>query len=452
MNIIKKADAPIEVLSHDVSPLTVNTDASAYARIGWIIVLVGVLGFLVWAVLAPLDKGVAVQGTVTKESNRKTVQYLQAGIVQDILVKDGDHVKAGQVLVKMNNVQAQSAQDSVLAQYVTARVAEARLGAELIGNKSFKLPAALEPFKDNPLVTGSMALQNQLLTTRQATLQSEIAGMDENIAGVQAQIAGLQDSLRNKKEQQSILKEQLDNTRDLAKEGYIARNRLLDLERTYSQINGAISEDVGNIGRSQRQIMEVRLRKAQRTNEYQKEVRSQFSDLQREAAALEGRLDGLTFELANTEVRSPADGIVVGTSIFTRGGVVTPGSRMMEIVPTDDALVVEGPLPVNLIDKISVGLKVDLVFSAFNANKTPHIEGEVIQVAADRALDERTGQPYYKVRARVTPAGLKLMTAKKLDVVPGMPVEMFVKTGERTMMSYLLKPLLDRAKSSMTEE
>lgn len=128
------------------------------------------------------------------------------------------------------------------------------------------------------------------------------------------------------------------------------------------------------------------------------------------------------------------------------------GFHMMDIVPTDDALIVEAQLAVNLIDKVRVGMPVELIFSAFNANKTPHIPGTLIQVSADRAVEERTGQPYYKIRARVTPEGSKLIAAKKLDIQAGMPVEMFVKTGERSMMSYLLKPVFDRSKSSMAED
>jgi len=452
MDIIKKQEPAVEVISHDVTPLTVNTDARSYARVGWFIVLAGVVGFLVWASFAPLDKGVPMPGTVTKEGNRKTVQYLQSGIVQDILVKDGDHVKAGQVLVRMNDVQAKSALETSLAQYITARASEARLEAELSGQKNIAFPVALKPYKDDDRTKEAMTLQNELMAARRSSIQSELASYDENISGLQNQVKGYEEGIASKKEQQGFLKEQLDNTRDLAKEGYIARNRLLDLERTYSQVNGSISEDYANLGRVQRQIMETRLRKQQRAEDYQKEVRSQLSDVRREADSLESRLNGQTFDVAMTEVRAPADGVVVGSSVFTKGGVVNPGAKMMEIVPSDDALVVEGQLPINLIDKVHNGLPVELVFSAFNSNRTPHIPGQVIQVAADRSQDERTGTFYYKVRARVTPEGSQMIAAKKLDIVPGMPVEMFVKTGERTMMSYLLKPVFDRSKSAMSED
>ncbi|MYN30499.1 HlyD family type I secretion periplasmic adaptor subunit [Duganella levis] len=441
-----------DVITHDVTSFDVETDSRQYARVGWAIVLVGFLGFVAWATFAPLDKGVPMSGTVVKESNRKAVQYLQTGIVQDILVKDGDVVKKGQVLVRMNNVQVKSALDITQVQFVSARAAEARLLAELAGQHVVSTPASLKEYQNTPEVVEAMTLQNKLLQARQGSLQSELAGADENIAGLKLQITGLEQSRDNKKDQLSTFKEQLDNSRELAKEGYLARNRLLELERNYSQVNGAVAEDVGNIGRAQRQIAELQARKTQRLQDYQKEVRTLLSDTQKEGDALDGRLSAQKFDVANVEVRSPVDGTVVGSNVFTRGGVVGAGAKMMEIVPSEDALVVEGELPVNLIDKVRVGMPAELIFSAFNSNRTPHIPGTVIQVSADRSVEERTGQPYYKVRARVSPEGSKLIAAKKLDIQPGMPAELFIKTGERTMMNYLMKPVFDRAKTSMTED
>ncbi|UTY58030.1 HlyD family type I secretion periplasmic adaptor subunit [Massilia sp. erpn] len=444
--------AATEVIAHDVTPLTVNTDAGAYSKMGWLVILLGVCGFLLWASLAPLDKGVPMSGTVTKETNRKTVQHLSGGIVEDILVKDGDHVKAGQVVVRMNSVMAKSQAETTRAQYVTARAVEARLLAERDGSASVLFPAALASLRDEPTVVAAVALQSQLFSSRRQALQSELGTLDESIAGLKLQIKGLEEARESKKQQMGFLKEQLDNMRDLAKEGYVARSRLLDLERTYAQLNGAISEDIGNIGRSQRQITELSLRKILRTQDYQKEVRSQLTDIQREAAATGSRLAALDYELRNTEVKAPADGTVFGSAVFTRGGVVSPGARMMEIVPSDDPLVVEGQLAVNLIDRVHNGLPVELSFSAFNTNRTPHIPGVVIQVSADRTVDERTGNAFYRVRARVSPEGAKIIAQKKLDIQPGMPVEMMVKTGERTLMSYLMKPVFDRAKSALSED
>ena len=441
-----------EVIAHDVTPLTVNTDASAYARAGWIVILVGVLGFLIWACTAPLDRGVPLSGVVTKESSRKTIQHLGGGTVQEILVKDGDVVKEGQVLVRMNSVQADSLAQSSHAQYIAARANEARLVAERDGKSALTYPEDLKLYKDDPRAAEAFSSQQQLFNARRMSLQNELGAVDENIAGLKVQVRGLQESRDSKLQQKNILKEQLDNMRDLSKDGYVARSRMLDLERTYAQVNGSISEDIGSIGRTMSQITELTLRRAQRLQDFQKEVRASLADTQREAEALGSRLKGQDFDVINSEVKAPVNGTVVGLNVFTRGGVVGAGQKLMEIVPSDDALVVEGQLAVNLIDKVHIGLPVELMFSAFNANRTPHIPGTLIQVSADRTLDERTGQPYYKVRARVTPEGAQMIAHKKLEIQSGMPVEMFVKTGERTMMSYLLKPVFDRAKTSMSED
>ncbi|MFA9215937.1 MAG: HlyD family type I secretion periplasmic adaptor subunit [Sphingomonadaceae bacterium] len=452
MSIIKKQEAAVEVISHDVTPLTVNTDARAYARLGWFIVLAGVVGFLVWASFAPLDKGSPLSGTVMKEGNRKAVQHLQGGIVQDILVKDGDHVEVGQVLVRMNPVQFRSALDITQVQYISARVTEARLEAELAGKQSVVLPDTLREFKDNVHTVDALALQNQLIASRRLSLQNELSTLDESIAGLRAQIKGVDESRNSKRAQLTMMKEQVDSMAELAKDGFVARNRYLELKRGYEQLLGAIAEDSGTLGRVERQVTETAMRKMLRNSEYQKEVRTQLTDARKEAESLQGRLVSQQFDYGSVELKAPVAGVVVGSNVFTKGGVVSGGAKLMEIVPDDDALVVEGQLAINLIDRIHVGLPVEMSFSAFNTNSTPHIPGTVVTVAADRTVDERTGASYYKVRARVTPEGLKLIAAKKLDVVSGMPVDMFVKTGERTMMSYLLKPVFDRAKSSMTEE
>jgi protease secretion system membrane fusion protein len=450
--IRKQPAAPADVISHDVTPLTVETDARKFSRLGWLVVLVGFGGFVLWASVAPLDKAVPMPATVSKEGNRKAIQHVTGGIIDDILVADGDIVKKGQVLVRMSSVQARSLAESSRAQYLTSRLMEARLLAERDGRAVVQFPAGLKAYKDDARVVAGFELQKQLFSSRRTSLESELAAVNENIEGLKVQAKGLEESRDSKKEQLVILKEQLDNMRDLSKEGYIARNRMLDLERTYVQLSGAISEDIGNIGRSRRQIAELTLRRLQRQQDYQKEVRGQLSDVQREAEALESRIVGQDYDLANTEVRAPVDGTIVALNVFTKGGVVGAGARMMDIVPSNDPMVVEGQLPVNLIDRVHVGLPVELVFSAFNTNKTPHIPGVVTTVSADRTVEERTGTAYYKVRASVTPEGQKLIAAKKLDIQSGMPVELHVVTGERTMMSYLLKPISDRFKSAMSED
>ena len=447
---INTSVAATDIKHRDITAPEIQTSATFHTRLGWWIVLAGVGGFFVWAALAPLDKGVPLSGTVTVASNKKAVQHPTGGTVDAILVKEGDVVKAGDVLIRMNAVQATANAEMTRVQYFTARTTEARLTAERDGKSTLIFPPELESVRSDPRVASNIEMQQHLFSSRRLAIQSELAALDENVAGLVQQNAGLAESRDGKKQQLQFLKEQLDGMRDLAREGYVARNRLLELERTYAQLSTAISEDISNIGRGLRQISEFRMRRLQRQQEYQKEVRTQLSETQKEANSLANRLSGLDYDLGNVQVRSPVDGTVVAMNVFTHGGVIAPGFRMMDIVPSQDALVVDGQLPVHLIDKVHPNLKVELIFSAFNQNLTPHVPGIVTHVSADRLVDEKSGQPYYMVKAKVAPEGVRMIA--HLQIRPGMPVDLFVKTGERTMLNYLVKPVTDHLKLAMTEE
>ncbi|MDO8456694.1 MAG: HlyD family type I secretion periplasmic adaptor subunit [Burkholderiaceae bacterium] len=449
-NATTENNAVIDIASRTEVLAQVNTNSKLHTRMGWWIIIAGVGGFIAWATYAPLDKGVPMSGTVAVATSKKAIQHLTGGTVEAILVKEGAVVKAGDVLVRMNSVQAKVNAETARIQYFTARATEARLIAERDGKSALAFSADLQDAMKDPRVANTMSLQQQLFSSRQSAIRSELSAFDENIAGLTLQKNGLEESREGKKQQLVFLKEQLDGIRDLSKDGFVARNRLLELERTYAQLNTAVTEDTNSMGRSLSQISEIRLRKLQRTQEYQKEVRTQLSDVQREADGLANRLTGLEFDLNNALVKAPVDGTVVGMNIFTIGGVIGPGFRMMDVVPSDDPLIVEGQLPVHLIDKVHPNLKVELIFTAFNQNQTPHIPGIVTNVSADRFVDEKSGVPYYSVKAKVAPEGMKQIS--NLQIRPGMPVDLFVKTGERTMMNYLLKPILDHLKMSMTEE
>ncbi|MAX50827.1 MAG: hemolysin D [Methylophaga sp.] len=434
----------------DAVSKTISTDIKKYTRMGWLIVLAGFGGFLIWALLAPLDKGVPLNGKVSVATNKKAVQYQNGGTVDAILVKEGSKVKAGDVLVRMNNVQAKADAETNRVQYYIAKATEARLIAERDDQDQIAFPAMLSDMSDNPRVMSYLETQKEVFLSRRNTLHSELSAISENINGLISQTKGLQASRKNKEEQLTYINEQLEGIRELEKEGYVARNRLLELEQTAAQINATISEDIGNIARAQSQVSELKLSRLRRQQEYKEQVREQLSEVQKQVDALASQLTGLDYDLEKVLVRAPASGIVVGLKVFTEGAVVAPGFNMMDIVPSEDSLVVEGQLPVHLIDKVRAGLPVELMFTAFNRNLTPHVPGEVTQISADRLIDEITGEPYYQLIAKVSPEGIEMMP--DLTVKPGMPVEMFVKTGERTMMNYLLKPFIDRLKLSMTEE
>ncbi|MCE7915498.1 MAG: HlyD family type I secretion periplasmic adaptor subunit [Nitrosomonas sp. PRO4] len=428
----------------------VETDETVHTRLGWWIVLVGFGGFVLWASFAPLDKGVPISGTVAVASHLQAVQHQTGGIIDNILVKEGDQVEVGQVLVRMNDVQIKAQAEITRSQLFAARAIEARLLAERDGRDTIVFPENLLSQQNDLRISNNIIVQNQLFASRKSALRHEIAALDEITAGLKLQIRGLEASKVSKNQQLKFLEEQLVNLRDLAKDGFVPRNRVLDVERTYTQLLGEISADTGNIGRIQRQIAESEQRRIHRLEENQKEVRQKLSDVQREIEALSSRLYGQDFELANIEVKAPVAGTVVGMNVFTVGGIIGPGFKLMDIVPRDDLLIITGQVPVHLIDRVHVDLHVDLIFTALNQKKTPNIPGIVTQVSADRLTDERTGFPYYNIKAKVTPEGMKKLFDQQIRA--GMPVEVFIKTGERSLMSYLFKPILDRVHSSMSEE
>ena len=425
-------------------------DDTRYARLGWLLMLGGFLGFLGWAALAPLDKGVAVSGKVMVSGHRKVVQHPSGGVVERIDVRDGDKVAAGQVLIRLKETPLLGQAQSLRSQFYGSLASEARLNAERDGVASVSFPTELTALASEPEVASNLALQRQLFDSRRQALLLDQQGIDESIAGAEAQLRGVRDSQASKVLQRTALTEQLLGLRELAREGYIPRNRLLDSERVYAQVLGSISEDYGRIGQLQRQVLKMRLKIRQLAEEYQKEVRTQLADTRVRTEDLRNRLASAEFELANSQLRAPVAGIVVGLDVFTEGGVIKPGQALMEIVPQGEPLLVEARVPVELADKVHAGLPVELMFSAFSQSTTPRVAGEVMLVSADRQVDERTDEPFYTLRAQVTEAGMAQLAG--LQIRPGMPVEAFVRTGERSMLNYLFKPLLDRTHMALVEE
>ncbi|CDG88577.1 HlyD family type I secretion periplasmic adaptor subunit [Xenorhabdus bovienii] len=425
-------------------------DANHYLRLGWLVIGIGLLGFFVWAAFAPLDKGVASPGIVVVDGNRKTVQSPANGIIRQILASEGEQVKAGQVLVQLSQVQVNAQIDSLKQQLHTTLATEVRLLAEQQGLEVISFPATLSDQQSEPRIKDILVLQKQLFLSRREMLRSDLAGMQQAEEGLSFQLKGLREALTNKQQQQVSLKEQVTNLRPLTEEGYFPRNRYLELQRSQSELSGSMAEMAGRIGQLEKQCQETRQRIIQRQADYQREVRSQLSDVQVQANELKNKLETAQFDLSHTSITAPVGGSVVGLTVFTQGGVVASGEKLMEILPAQSALEVEARLMVHLIDKVEMGQDVDLMFTAFNQNQTPKVTGKVTVISADRLVDGVTREPYYQMRVRVTPEGMAQLAG--LHIKPGMPVEVFVKTGSRSLLSYLFKPLMDRASTSLIEE
>ncbi|WP_353741234.1 HlyD family type I secretion periplasmic adaptor subunit [Pseudomonas fluorescens] len=439
-----------EIIPSDPKSL-IDLDVRKPARLGIWLVIAGFGGFLLWSWLAPLDAGVVATGTVKVTSNRKAVQHLSGGTVDAILVREGDLVTKGQEVVRLDSLRALAEQGAVSAQYIVSKTVENRLEAERDNRDVVKFdPELLKRFKDDYRLEAAMDLQQRLLDTRRAGLAGEISILQENLAASAVQLKGLQQVYGARASQISFLNQELQGTRVLAAEGYVPRNRLLELERSNADLSAGQAENLNNIARVRSQTTEIKLRILQRQHDYLKEVESQLTDTAKENTTLADRLRALDYEVTHTVIRSPIDGMVQALSIATVGGIIQPGFKIMEIVPVNEPLQVDAMIPVQAIDKMFPGLPVDISFPAFNHAQTPNIPGRVMTISADRLLDEESKEPFYLAQVEVTPDGMSLLGTNHIR--PGMPASVTIKTGERNMLSYLLKPMLERVDSSFKEQ
>jgi len=419
-------------------PAILKSSPASIIRLGVLVILLGFGGFLAWAALAPLDSGVTASGTVAVESKRKTIQHLSGGIVEEILVRDGDHVKKGDVLIRLNRTQIEAQLLMTRNQLIADRAIESRLLAERTGSTpAFAAPILAD--RSNPVVAEAIETQLALYKTRRKGLEGELSILDSNLKGLRQQIEGLQALERGKAEQMALLREELDSLRSLFEKGYVPRNRIFELERSVAEISAQRSGDIANIGRAQSSLNEVQLRKLQSEQEFRKDVETQLTSVQKEAASLAERLGAMEDELARVEIRSPADGIVVALKAHTIGGVIRAGEPILDLVPENDMLIIEARIQPHLIEKVAPDLIALVRFVALDT-LNPVVEGKVTGVSADILTDAQTGLPYYSALIMVPQDQLLKLKYERIN--PGMPVDVVIKTGERSLLEYLLKPLL----------
>lgn len=432
------------------SPPALRTDSRSAARWGVIALVVGFGGFVVWAAFAPLDEGVPAPGVVSVESKRKAVQHLRGGIVRKIHVQEGSRVRAGDVLISLDDVEARSQLDIVQAQWWTALAQEARLLAEQAGAASVRFPPELTTSTD-ARAQEAMRIQQGLFQTRREALTSQTRILGENLKGLKEQMAGLQALQAGKQRQIELLETELSSMRELAQEGFLPQVRLMEIERMLAELSGSRANDLANIARARNAMSEIELRMVAIRQEFQQEVQQRLSEVQKEVENLRDRLVALREELNRLELRAPVDGTVVGLNVFTVGGVIQPGQTLMEIVPEDESLLIEVHIPTNLIEKVHPGLTADIRFATVKGAMIPPISGTLVTVSADRLLDPQSGMPYFLGRVQVTAEGLETLRRSQHSIHPGMPADVVIKTGERTLLQYLISPLTTRIASALKE-
>ncbi|HEY5899284.1 MAG TPA: HlyD family type I secretion periplasmic adaptor subunit [Burkholderiales bacterium] len=430
--------------------MTPDVDFRTPLRRGAALLLFGFGGFLAWAALAPLDEAVPASGIVSIDGKRKRIDHLAGGLVEKILVREGEHVKQGQDLVVLDAAQSKAALNAALSQWQVAKATEARLVAERDGLKAIAFPAQLREAARDAEAAIAMAAQERLFRARRNALDGELRILRESVRGLEEQLASL-DALRaGRQKQVDLLKQQLESFQKLSTQGFVSRNHLMEQERQLADVQGKQSEDLSNIAALRARLAEFRMRGAQREAEYRREVEVQLADVQREAATLGEKLAAQRDTYTRLAIRAPVSGTVVDLEANTVGGVVKPGDRIMEIVPSGDDLVVEARLAPQYIDRVHPGLPVHLHFDAYmNRADRPVIGGKVDVVSADALTDTKTGQSYYAMRIRVPAEERKGLG--DLQLLPGMQATVMVKTGERALLVYLARPLLRRFTAALAE-
>ena len=427
-----------------------SSDSGQAARVGLWTLALGFGGFLLWAALAPLDEGVPAQGTVMIDTKRKPIQHLTGGIVKEVLVHEGQEVKAGEVLLRLDDAAMQSNFQATRQRYLSLRAMHGRLEAENRGLSTIEFHPDLVAASQDILIQQQVVTQRQLFESRRSGLRAELQSMEENVKGQQSMLAAYENMLTSRRAQLALIEEELANTRALVNDGYAPRNRLLELQRAVSDANTMQSELRGNIARTKHSIAEVQQRITGRQREYRKEVDTQLADVSREVLAEEARVRAVSDDRGRTEIKTPVSGQVVGLAFQASGSVLQGGQKVMDIVPENEVLMLEVKVQAHLIDNVKEGLPVDVRFSSFAHSPQLVLDGTVRSVSSDLLIEQGTNVVYYLARVSLTPEGVKTLGKRKMQ--PGMPVEVVFKTGERSLLTYLLHPLTKRLAASMKEE
>ncbi|MBI5921884.1 MAG: HlyD family type I secretion periplasmic adaptor subunit [Betaproteobacteria bacterium] len=426
-------------------------DTSQPTRVGLWVLGLGLGGFILWAAFAPLDEGVPTMGTVTIDTKRKPVQHPSGGIIREIHVKEGDQVAQGQLLIKLDDAQSRANYETIRQHYLTLRAIEGRLLAEQAGHGAIIFHPDLIKAKQDPIVAQFISNQQQLLQSRRAAREAEDQAIHEAIRGQQASLKSLQTMLPHRVNQLALLREEFAGIRDLVAEGYAPRSKRNELERTIDEVSANIADTEGNIARLQRGIEEQTFRSTQRRQEYLKEVNGLLVDIRREVQADADKFKAASDEFGRVDIRATVAGQVVGLAFQTVGGVVQPSQKLMDIVPANEELMLETHVPPHLIDRVQAGQFANIRFSGFAHSPQLVVQGKILSISSD-LLSDPSGQqpPYYLARVAVTAEGRKELGQHQLQA--GMPAEVVIKTGERTLLTYLLHPLAKRLSSAMVEE
>ncbi len=406
--------------------------------------LVGGVG--AWAALTEISGAVVASGTVVVESNVKDVQHREGGIVKEVLVRDGDSVAAGDLLVRLDDTVTRANLAVITRQLVELGARQARLVAEQTGEEEADFSTG---GYDGPGRAEIEESQQALFAARRSTLAGRKQQLGEQIVQFERQIEGFAAQRDGKSDEIRLIEDELRDLEDLLAKKLIARNRVTALRRDRARLVGERGGYIAQIAQAREAMSERRIQVLQLDDERRAEVLQELQEVRARIAQLEEQKIAAEDQLSRIEIRAPRGGYVHQLAVHTIGGVVAPGETVMRVVPQTDQLVIEARVPPVSIDQIGAGQKARVRFPSFDQRVTPEVLAHLASIAPDLSRDERTGTDYYTARLTIDEGELAKLDGKAL--LPGMPVEVFVETQERTVLSYLVKPLGDQIAHAMRE-
>jgi len=424
------------------------TSDSRARFIGYFIVFVTFGIFGTWATFAPLESAALAPGVVTVQSYRKTVQHLEGGIVKELHARDGEVVSAGDPLIVLDDTQVRAEYGITRSQLIATQAMEARLRAERDGLEAVDYSRMLE--SDSLRAQEARDGETQVFNARRGSRLGEVAVLEKRIGQLNEQISGLRSMITTKGSLEKSYKDEIAELADLLAEGFVDKQRLLDQERKLNMLRSEIADHQSEITKTRLQISETELQILQLNKDFNADVVAQLAEVQTKVFDLQERMSALEDRLTRIVIRAPEDGMIIGMTVHTVGGVINPGTPLLDIVPAKSDLIVEAQLSPIDIDRVRVGKPADIRFSAFNSSTTPVMKGEVVHVSADRLINQDTGMPYYLARVTLTEEGARALGSLQLQ--PGMPAEVLINTGARTMLQYLVQPATDAFAKSMIED
>lgn len=418
---------------------------------GVIVVALTFVGFGGWAATAPLASAVVAEGVLKIASERKAIQHIDGGVVRGILVRDGDVVRKGDPLIRLDDVTVRATLDSLRIRHDAARARKARLESEKFGRDDVEYPADLvERGRADKEISDLMENELAIFATRRDILNGEISILTEKIAQLEEQIEATQAQLTANKKQLSHARELLGGLNKLSAKGLVEKPRLIKLKREIAELEGQAGLNVAEKARFGKEISETRLQIVQRRNSLQEKVVAELREVDDEIAEINAKMRDIDHTVRNSVITAPEGGVVMGLAVHAAGEVIQPGATILELIPEGEPLLVEARVAPRDVEDLRSGQKAQVRLTAFRQRTTPSVDGRLVYVSADRFTDERTQQSYYIARVQFMPGTLDVLGARELQ--PGMPAEVIIESGERTALAYLAQPILDGLSQSWREK